>query len=510
MACVIPFVADPDFTLYVGDVREVLAQLPAESVDCVVTSPPYWGLRDYGTGTWEGGDADCEHTFKAGGTAKSTLQNYDNGLTDDSAEHRLAEYGYATYLQTCGSCGARRVDDQIGLERSPDCLGWATGEECGECFVCTLVDVFRQVRRVLAPHGTCWVNLGDSYASKSRGSDAGWDKSRLTNPGTQQKAQAASLRKDGQRHRGKAAGLKEKDLAGVPWRVALALQADGWWLRSDVIWSKPNVMPESTTDRPTKAHEYVFLLAKSARYFYDQDAVREPAAGSSVARAHLGTRPISARHEEMQRVGIHGASQSLRVYDRADRNLRTVWEIATQPTSAKHYATWPPKLAERCIAASCPCEVCTVCGQPRRRIVEKGEPVLQADTWSANGAASFDAESGGYELADASSTLKHVVPRVTVGWTDCGHDSYRAGVVLDPFMGSGTTALVARAAGGRHAIGIELNPAYAALCAKRLQQLTLEGTAAAVGQTTGSGSAAINGEPERAAAPSSADAEEAA
>lgn len=465
-----PFITDPDFTLYIGDVREVLAELAPSSVDCVITSPPYWGLRDYGTGTWDGGDADCDHTFSAGGTAKTTLHHYDNGMT---AETAAPARNHATSLQACGKCGATRVDSQLGREQSPDCLGWATGEECGECFVCSIVGVFREVRRVLAPHGTCWVNLGDSYASKARGSDLGWDKSRLTNPGSQQKAQAASLRKDGQRHRGKLAGLKEKDLAGVPWRVALALQADGWWLRSDVIWSKPNVMPESMTDRPTKAHEYVFMFATSARYFFDQEAVREPAAGSSVDRAHLGTRPISARQEEMQRQGMHGASDSLRVYDRQERNVRTVWEIATQPFAGAHFATFPQDLVRRALLAGCPEHVCIACGTPRERIIEKGEPFVPDHTWSASGAAQFNAETGEYEDASAHSTLKHIVPRETVGWTDCGCEAgFRPGIVLDPFMGSGTTALVARAH-GRHAIGIELNPEYAQMCAARLSQQSL-------------------------------------
>lgn len=402
-----PFVADPDFTLYVGDVRAVIAQLPDESVDCVVTSPPYWGLRDYGH------------------------------------------------------------DGQIGLEQSPDCLGWATGDECGECFVCSLVGVFRDLRRVLVAHGTCWLNLGDTYASKARGSDEGWATSRLTNPASQQKVQAAALRKDGQRHRGKLAGLKEKDLAGIPWRVALALQADGWWLRSDVIWSKPNVMPESTTDRPTKAHEYVFLLAKSPRYYFDRDAVREPHSGQASGNVERFFPPAghSIQNVHLGR-SIPWAQSSV------GRNVRTVWEIATQPYKGAHFAVFPPRLAERCVLAGCPPEVCTVCGKPRVRIVEKGDPVVPDHTWSATGAARYDDEEGDYVAAGGASTLKHVVPRETVGWTDCGHDAFRAGVVLDPFMGSGTTALVARAA-RRHAIGIEINPTYADLCARRLSQQSL-------------------------------------
>jgi DNA modification methylase len=256
----------------------------------------------------------------------------------------------------------------------------------------------------------------------------------------------------------------------VPWRVALALQADGWWLRSDNVWSKPNVMPESTTDRPTKAHEYVFLLAKSARYFYDQDAVREEHGGRSsgnVTRRH--GRDVGVPGHQG---GDRGRSAPWSADTSAGRNLRSVWEITTQPFKGAHFAVFPPKLAERCVLAGCPPEVCTVCGVPRARVVEKGDPVLQEDTWSASGAARYDDQQGGYVAAGGNSTLKHVVPRATVGWTDCGHGSFRAGVVLDPFMGSGTTALAARRH-GRHAVGVELNPEYAALCARRLQQLSL-------------------------------------
>jgi DNA modification methylase len=229
-----PFVADSDFTLYVGDVRDVLASLPDESVHCVVTSPPYWGLRDYGTGAWDGGEPDCDHirTFtrdqSQGGTRS---EGWDGNFRNTAKPLPVA------YSDICGKCGARRVDQQLGLEPTPD------------AYVTTMVDVFREVRRVLRRDGTCWLNLGDSYAA-----NRSYQVSQTRNPNHDFGASNATIVPD---------GLKPKDLVGIPWRVAFALQADGWCLRSDVVWSKPNPMPESVTDRPTKAHEMLFLLTKA-------------------------------------------------------------------------------------------------------------------------------------------------------------------------------------------------------------------------------------------------------
>lgn len=340
-----PFVSDPDFTLYVGDVREVLATLPDGSVDCCVTSPPYWGLRDYGH------------------------------------------------------------DGQIGLEATP------------AAFVAEMVAVFAEVRRVLAPTGTLWLNLGDSYAGGGCGAR---DPERW--PKQSRNDHMATHAKSGH-------GLKQKDLVGIPWRVAFALQDDGWYLRSDIIWAKPNPMPESVTDRPTKAHEYLFLLSKSPRYFYDADAIAEPArwygpngqpksgphANQMKGRAGKGHTPATweerkaagggpgnvGRSENYQG-GVHGVGGSHELGNGLTRNARSVWTIQTMQYADAHFATFPEELPRRCIAAGCPAD----------------------------------------------------------------------GVVLDPFMGSGTTALVARKL-GRRSVGIEINPEYAALAAKRLSQLSL-------------------------------------
>lgn len=414
-------ISDPDFTLYLGDARDELGALEPDSVDCVVTSPPYFGLRDYGTGEWDGGDPACDHARPP----TSMNQGFNERWGQGAGARKQERKSEGQYAGACERCGATRVDRQIGLEDGP------------VEYVDSIVEVFERIRTALAPHGTVWLNLGDSYTSKPRGTDAGWDKSRLTNPARVQKSQVASLRTNGQRHRGKDFGLEEKNLMMIPARVALALQEAGWYLRSEIIWSKPNAMPSSVSDRPTVDHEHVFMLTRKPRYYFDLEAIKEPAKG-----------------------------------DVALRSPRTVWTIPLVPSSEEHFAAFPPELVRRAVLAGCPQRVCETCGRPSERIVEKLEPVLQADTWSKTGPAHYDIDAGEYVAAAGSSTLKHVVPTRTVGWTDCGHDAWRAGRVLDPFMGSGTTALVARAE-GRHAVGVELSAVYAEIIRRRTSQLSI-------------------------------------
>ena len=372
-----PFVADADFTLYVGDVREVLAALPDGSVDCCVTSPPYWGLRDYGTGQWHGGDSDCDHLGPPKASDRSGLKK-DGRPLERTGQNEYERGATVPFRSVCGKCGATRTDRQIGLEQSP-----------GE-YVAQMVAVFREVRRVLSDAGTLWLNLGDSYAMSTKG--AGGDGKQHTNAGSVLADRSHAI----------PIGLKPKDLVGIPWRVAFALQADGWYLRSDIIWAKPNPMPESVTDRPTKAHEYVFLLSKSARYFFDADAVREDADPDSF-RSERGPGTGAAKHAALGKMaGATPIGRTCGVHESGRRNIRSVWTIGTQPYAEAHFATFPEALPERCIKAGCP----------------------------------------------------------------------EGGTVLDPFMGSGTTALVARRL-GRNSIGVELNPDYVALAARRLQQLSL-------------------------------------
>ena len=271
------YIEDADFTLYQGDCLEVMRTLPDESVDCVVTSPPYWGLRDYG------------------------------------------------------------ADGQLGMEESP------------RTFVENMTEVFREARRVLAPHGTCWVNLGDTYASDIKGS-GGMGKSTLGAASGGNAISEAGIARSQERQqtppRPVDHGLKAKDLVGVPWRVAFALQEDGWWLRSDVIWSKPNPMPESVSDRPTKAHEYMFLLTKSARYWWDVEAVREPHTPDNRRITTVKASDGSIQHRDGER------------WPNSGRNMRSVWSIATQPYPGAHFATFPEELARRAILAGCATKVC--------------------------------------------------------------------------------------------------------------------------------------------------------
>ncbi len=310
-----------------GDCRDVLATLPERSVHTVVTSPPYFGLRDYGTGEWTGGDDACEH---AGIGRASDGVRWDGTL--DGAGDRPRPVGAphrgGTHQPNSCRCGAARVDRQIGLEPTP------------EEFVAALVAVFREVRRVLRDDGTVWLNLGDTYATR-------WSSIR-TDGGR------AGLGPGDDRARCGAppAGFKSKDLIGVPWMTAFALRADGWYLRSEVIWAKPNPMPESVTDRPTKAHEQVFLLSKNARYFYDADAIREDDLGTDHPRTILSGQPSLEPSNGLAppNVGLRKAEGR----NGAGRNRRSVWTVATQPYAGAHFATFPPKLIEPCILAGCP------------------------------------------------------------------------------------------------------------------------------------------------------------
>jgi DNA modification methylase len=307
-----------------GSVLRRLPDIPAESIHCCVTSPPYWGLRDYGTGTWEGGDEECDHKAESR-----------QGKTGDRATRTTGHDDY--YRDICRKCGARRIDEQIGLEETP------------EAFVAKLVDVFREVRRVLRDDGTLWLNLGDSYASS--GGLGHYEAGATAQSGNTLTGQCRRVRFNSE-------GIKPKDLVGIPWMVAFALRADGWYLRQDIIWAKPNPMPESVRDRCTKAHEYIFLLSKSPRYWYDAEAIKEEGSGVGGGacigpQTKAGFSKIDDGH-----ASIGGASMvQSRRYDRPDyktRNRRSVWTVATCPYPEAHFATFPPDLIEPCILAGCP------------------------------------------------------------------------------------------------------------------------------------------------------------
>ena len=348
-----------------GDCREVLRSLPSESVHCVVTSPPYWGLRDYGTARWEGGDGDCDHIERTAAAChiSSTLGPNKDGLKPNNAAFRALERQFS---EKCSKCGARRIDNQMGMERS-------LGDH-----VDGMAEVFREVRRVLRSDGTLWLNYGDSYAANMNGRSAAdikalgiddrtfrdkpfstvgpilkdnIDISRSRPGATGNQGNIASANG----YRISAGGyLKPKDLCGIPWRVAFALQADGWWLRQDIIWSKPNPMPESVTDRCTKAHEYLFLLSKNERYYFDQEAIKIK---SNRAGEICGTGPKSLSRGSAKGASVNPSGNAVDggfVVSPEMANKRSVWEIATAPFAEAHFATFPPALIEPCILAGCP------------------------------------------------------------------------------------------------------------------------------------------------------------
>ena len=302
----------------VGDNRETLKSLPDGSVQCVVTSPPYWGLRDYGTATWLGGDEGCSHKRDSKFSEKTATGH---------ANPAINGVGDAIYKDVCQRCGAKRQDNQIGLELTP------------EEFVEELCQVFDEVWRVLADDGTLWLNLGDTYVgtgSKGDVKDPKYSDGR--------NGQAVALN-------GKVQGLKSKDMVGIPWRVAFALQARGWYLRQDIIWAKPNPMPEPVTDRCVKSHEYMFLLTKSAKYYFDYESIKEKAVTD-------GKRPtLNERYEngEPKRHGLMGAGfygvGGFGVDSDGLRNKRDVWTVSVASYSEAHFATYPPDLIRPCILA---------------------------------------------------------------------------------------------------------------------------------------------------------------
>ena len=291
-----------------GDSLTIIKTLPIESVNCVITSPPYWGLRDYG------------------------------------------------------------VDGQLGLEKTP------------EEYVANMVKLFSEVKRVLKDDGTLWLNLGDSYASDTKGSGGLYKDKGFAHQNDSKRFSPLKVNH----------GLKNKDLVGIPWRVAFALQADGWYLRQDIIWAKPNPMPESVTDRCTKSHEYIFLLSKSPKYFFDNEAIKEPTVTKDDTNRDRDTTKLNNVPGRTKMMGLKTNNYDL-------RNKRDVWTCSTKPFKEAHFATFPETLIEPMVKAGCP----------------------------------------------------------------------KGGIVLDPFMGAGTTALVAKKL-GRNYLGCELNSEYIKIAEKRI------------------------------------------
>jgi hypothetical protein len=303
---------------------------------------------------------------------------------------------------------------------------------------------------VLRKDGTLWLNLGDSYAN-----DAKWG-------GESGGKHVIALHGKTSIGRGKReTGLKPKDLCGIPWRVAFALQEDGWWLRQDIIWSKPNPMPESVTDRCTKAHEYMFMLSKSERYYYDAEAIAENSLRAGDFPGGGKKLVITNANDMHNRAGLEAYGQTPVA---ETRNRRSVWEIATAPFSEAHFATFPPALIEPCILAGCPKECCAKCGTPWVRDSETSYENLRA---SGSGTGFSYGKDG--RASQSRLPLKRKITK-TIGWAaSCSCNAGTVGgIVLDPFGGAGTTGLVADRL-GRNAILIELNPEYAEMARRRIE-----------------------------------------
>lgn len=337
------------------------------------------------------------------------------------------------------------VEGQLGLEPTL------------EAYVETQVRVFREVRRVLRSDGSLWLNIGDAYATRNGQHSNG----RGLTAGPKHAAAAATR----MRGRKMPAGYKDKDLLGIPWELALALRRDGWWLRRDNVWYKPNPTPESATDRSTTAHEYVFHLTKRGRYFYDQEATREPFKGKArdqaAARAQRGGTSHKYSSKPKERRGIKPRGNAANT---TGRNPHSVWTIATEPSRLAHYATFPKRLALRCIlAGTSERGVCSACGAPWVRILEVVDPAGRLGKSYHDHKNDLKRGQRGIPYAEGAPVKR------TVGWRPtCDHEAPTArALVLDPFMGTGTTAVVC-ARQGRDYLGIELSEEYVAIAEERL------------------------------------------
>jgi DNA modification methylase len=394
--------------ILIGDVRDGLRSLPDRSVHCCVTSPPYWGLRDYG------------------------------------------------------------VEGQIGMEPTP------------EAFVASMVEVFAEVRRVLRDDGTLWLNIGDSYAANRGGTPMPAETLAGGVSGQGDKVAKRGRESGYTPHRDPAShGLKHKDLCMIPWRVALALQADGWWLRSVIVWAKKSPMPESITDRPTSSWEPIFLLAKSERYFYDHEAVKESGVPSGWNRQRemgsgSGCKINGISHDD----GVTMRNDADRVLEpTASRNQRNVWHLGPEPLKEQHFAAFPSEIPRRAIKAGTSEKgCCPACGAPWRRVVQK--PVMMNVKPSEIDRFGTGKAGVHRKVGQAYQDWRDANPNRTLGWEPtCGCDAGAPVpcLVLDPFLGSGTTVAVARQL-GRHGVGCELNPEYAELARVRIGKAERPGT----------------------------------
>ena len=416
--------------IHQGDSWQLASQLDDESVDCIVTSPPYFGLRDYGTAAWEGGLSDCSHI-------NGTLESDKSTLHPNPENDKRTKTGMP-YKSVCGLCGARRIDLQAGLEEHP--LQWVE----------KMRDLCRLLKPKLKKSGTMWWNIGETYYGGN------------------------SIKEEGN-------WLQPKQMLGLPWRFAIALQDDGWILRNAVAWHKPNRMPSSVRDRMSNAFEYLFFFTKSRKYWFDLDAIREKHKFPDVRQVENKEdyqRWYFSQREKKSWLphGEDDAKKGNRNEDAPSllhplgKNPGDVWEVTTRPHPFAHFAVFPEELVERPIKAGCPKEVCVKCGKARERMTEPTEEyrkILEIN----KGLPSGNLEEGYQHYKNNTPSL--TASYRTIGFTDCGCNAgFSGGVVLDPFMGSGTSAVVAKRL-GRNFIGFELNPEYIKIAELRLKGFEL-------------------------------------
>lgn len=430
-----------------GHSLAILKTLPDRHFHCVITSPPYWGLRDYGIEPqiW-GGNPDCAHEWetveRVGGGGQPGEKIRWNHTGKGVSGHVKVKSDF------CIICNAWR--GSLGAEPTP------------KLYVKNMVELFREVRRVLRDDGSLWLNMGDAYAASAT-SNHGRGKARPSANGKGH-PQNAPMYENPPRFK-PTGDLKPKDLIGLPWMIAFALRSDGWWLRSDLIWHKPNVMPSSVKDRPTTAHEYMFLLTKASRYFYDSDAVREKTKPDPRNKQWGKTK--TTRFNDHSADLEQGLSQKkpegfVVMSNPLGRNLRSVWKIPTRPYKGAHFATFPPALVEPCIlAGTSERGCCAECGAPWERVIETKSnslPVSKRKGRQAHNGTPPQQSGYYWKPADVINqswrpTCKHDAPVVPCR-------------ILDPFGGSGTVGEVGLTF-NRAVTLIELNPKYIELIYKR-------------------------------------------
>lgn len=430
-------------TVVQADALTYLQSLPDESVHLIVTSPPYFGLRDYGTGTWEGGDSNCLHDS--------------SGRPSDNKNPRAITSGVRAGADNfaCLKCGAKRIDDQVGLESNPI------------AYVERLVAVFHEAKRVLRRDGNLFVNLDDSYVG-NKGAKYNHDGLKARKRG---RAHVPSEHNIGMTHT--SGNIPNKSLMAVPERFLIAMIDDGWIAREKIVWVKGNPMPESMKDRCTRSFEMVYHFSKSPKHWMDMAAVAQPTAAETFARAKRG---VSSKHKmvngapgqtphSMNQPREHGAGPDAA----PTRNLRNVWHINTRPFKGAHFATYPEKLVSRIIGMACPETVCSKCGAGYVPVIEKTDHGFTDRTFRSPHETGTEWNTNG----QGATTLAHVITQRVIHYAPsckCGAGT-AAGIVLDPFMGAGTTAVVAKKMNRRY-LGCDLNAEYVAMAQGRIESIS--------------------------------------